>query len=97
MDLEEAKKKLDIEFSYHADFIYNTVKELNLPKSIKILDIGTGFGTMAMILALQGYKVITGEPEGHNWANWRNSAKKISVEDLITFVKIIEKPTIEEN
>ncbi|MFW9784012.1 MAG: class I SAM-dependent methyltransferase [Candidatus Heimdallarchaeota archaeon] len=85
MELEEAKKKLDLEFSFHADFVYETVEELNLPKPVKILDIGTGFGTMAMILALQGYKVITGEPEGHNWANWRSSAKKIFVEDLITF------------
>ncbi|MFX1323830.1 MAG: class I SAM-dependent methyltransferase [Promethearchaeota archaeon] len=85
MNLEEAKKKLNMEFSYHADFVYEIVKELNLPKSVKILDIGTGFGTMAMILALQGYKVLTGEPEGHNWANWRTSVKKISVEDFITF------------
>ncbi len=52
---------------------------------MKILDIGTGRGTMAIMLALKGYHVITGEPEGHDWADWRSSAKKVGVENLITF------------
>ena len=85
MDLDKAKSILDVEFSFHADFVYQVVEELKLKKSAKILDIGTGFGIMAIVLALQGYKVITGEPEGHNWANWQESAKKLSLEDLITF------------
>ena len=85
MDLAGAKKILDEKFSFNADFLYKVVKELGLKESAKILDIGTGYGTMCMILALQGYHVITGEPEGHNWADWRENAKKISVEDLITF------------
>jgi demethylmenaquinone methyltransferase/2-methoxy-6-polyprenyl-1,4-benzoquinol methylase len=85
IDLEKAKNILSEEFSFNADFLYSTVEELKLKKFDKILDIGTGFGVMSIILALQGYKVITGEPEGHNWANWRESAKKLSVEELITF------------
>lgn len=85
IDLEKAKSILSEEFSFNADFLFRTVEELKLKKSVKILDIGTGFGVMSIILALQGYKVITGEPEGHNWANWRDSAKKLSLEDLITF------------
>ncbi|MHA2123239.1 MAG: class I SAM-dependent methyltransferase [Promethearchaeota archaeon] len=85
MDLKEAKSILDVEFSFHADFAYQVVEELKLKKSAKVLDIGTGFGNMAIILALQGYKVTTGEPEGHNWANWQESARKLSLEDLITF------------
>jgi ubiquinone/menaquinone biosynthesis C-methylase UbiE len=40
---------------------------------------------MAILLALHGYKVITGEPEGHKWSNWEESAKKLSLEDQITF------------
>ena len=84
-DLEKAKQILSEEFSFNADFLYDTVEGLNLSKSFKILDIGTGFGVMSIILALHGHKVITGEPEGHNWANWRESAKKLSLENLITF------------
>ena len=83
--LEKAKNILGEKFSFGADFLYQTVEELKLKKSEKILDIGTGFGIMSIILALHGYNVITGEPEGHNWANWNESAKKVSVEDLITF------------
>ena len=85
IDLEKAKLLLSEKFSFNADFLYSTVKELKLKKSDIFLDIGTGFGVMSIILALQGYKVTTGEPEGHNWANWRESAKKLSVQDLITF------------
>jgi len=85
IDLEKAKDMLSEKFSFNADFLSSTVEELSLKKSAKILDIGTGFGVMSIILALHGYKVITGEPEGHNWANWRESAEKLSVEDLITF------------
>ena len=84
-DLEKAKKILSEKFSFNADFLYSTVEELRLIQTADILDIGTGFGVMSIILALQGYKVTTGEPEGHNWANWRESAKKVSVEDLIAF------------
>ena len=83
--LEKAKNILGEKFSFAADFLYQTVEEFKLKKSEKILDIGTGFGIMSIILALHGYNVITGEPEGHNWANWNESAKKVSVEDLITF------------
>jgi ubiquinone/menaquinone biosynthesis C-methylase UbiE len=85
IDLEKAKNILSEEFSFNADFLYQTVEDLKLKKSDNILDIGTGFGVMSIILALQGFKVTTGEPEGHNWADWRESAKKLSVEDLITF------------
>ncbi len=84
-ELENAKKILSDYFSFNADFLYNTVKELELDKSAKILDIGTGYGVMSIILALQGYMVTTGEPEGHNWANWRESAKKLSLENKISF------------
>ncbi len=85
IDLEKAKNILSEKFSFNADFLYSTVEKLKLKKNVRILDIGTGYGVMSIILALQGYKVTTGEPEGHNWAKWRESAKKLSVEDLITF------------
>lgn len=85
MNLEEVKEILGEEFSYNAEFISEVIETLNLKKNARILDIGTGHGTMAILLALKGYHVITGEPEGHDWADWRDSAKKVGVEDLITF------------
>lgn len=85
MDLNEVKKILGDEFSNNADFIYDVVYKLNLDKKSKILDIGTGRGVMAIILAIQGYHVITGEPEGHHWADWQTSAEKVGVRDLIEF------------
>ena len=82
------KKKIGIlgeKFSENTDFIYDVIINLKLdPKSL-ILDIGTGRGKMAIILALSGFNIITGEPEGHNWADWQNNARKINVLDKITF------------
>jgi ubiquinone/menaquinone biosynthesis C-methylase UbiE len=85
MNLDEAKKILGVPFKNNADFIYITISQLGLKKDAKILDVGTGNGTMAIILALQGYRIITGEPEGDNWANWRSAAQKVNVEGFITF------------
>jgi len=88
MNLEQAKKILGEEFSRDADFLYSTVGKQKISKDAKILDVGTGRGHMAIILALYGYKVITGEPEGTFWADWRSSAKKVNVDDMITFAPL---------
>ena len=72
-------------FSENIDFIGGVIKNLNLDPNSIILDIGTGRGKMAIILALSGFTVITGEPKGHNWADWQNSARKINVLDKIQF------------
>ena len=85
MNLKKALEILGKEISRNSVFISEVIETLNLRKDMKILDIGTGRGTMAIMLALKGYHVITGEPEGHDWADWRSSAKKVGVEDLITF------------
>lgn len=85
MDLKKALDILGEEKKSNGIFLSEVIDTLSLKKSAKILDIGTGRGTMAILLALKGYHVITGEPEGDDWANWRTSAKKIGVEDLITF------------
>jgi ubiquinone/menaquinone biosynthesis C-methylase UbiE len=83
------------------------IKKLNLDKNSKILDIGTGMGAMSTLLALNGFYVLTGEPEvdpereimeSHNhhhdhckehdwgsWNDWRDSAKKLGVENKIKF------------
>jgi len=89
MDITEVKKKLGGQFSFMFDFINSIVKDLELNKDAKILDIGTGKGRMAIILALNGYKVLTGEPEGDDpdyaQQDWLASAKKVNVDHLITF------------
>ncbi len=85
MNLDKALEILGEEISRNAAFIGEVIETLNLKKNAKILDIGTGRGTMAILLALKGYHVITGEPEGDDWADWRTSARKVGVEDLIKF------------
>ncbi len=85
MNLTEAKKLLDEHFNLNADFLAKLVEDLHLDLSAKLLDVGTGNGTMAIILAMNGFRVITGEPEGDNWAEWRVSAKKVGVEQMIEF------------
>ncbi len=88
MNLGTAKEILGEEFSRDADFLYFVVGKLKISKNAKILDVGTGQGHMAIVLALYGYKVITGEPEGTLWADWKSSAKKANVEDMITFTPL---------
>jgi ubiquinone/menaquinone biosynthesis C-methylase UbiE len=85
MDFSEAKVILGDEFSRDADFLSSVVSKLKLVKNSNILDVGTGRGQMAILLALHGYQVLTGEPEGANWGDWKTPAKKVNVEDMITF------------
>ncbi|MFX0073213.1 MAG: class I SAM-dependent methyltransferase [Candidatus Hermodarchaeota archaeon] len=89
INLEEAKKILKGQFEFMADSINEIVIDLNLKKDAKILDIGTGNGKMAIILALNGFRVITGEPEEDNSEyakkDWNTDAKKVNVDHLITF------------
>jgi SAM-dependent methyltransferase len=63
LSLEKYKLVIHEDFSKHADFIDKTIKELKLNRNSKILDIGTGFGAMSILLAINGFNVITGQPE----------------------------------
>jgi SAM-dependent methyltransferase len=64
-------KQIFGEFSEDAEFIDEVIKKLNLEKDSKILDIGTGIGAMSCLLGLNGFNILTGEPEvdleRNNW------------------------------
>jgi len=102
MNVEELKKVLGTEFSFIFDKINPILQYLDISRNAKILDIGTGKGRMAIILAFNGYKVLTGEPESDNSEyakqNWLDDAKKVQLDNLITFKAFnAEKMPFEDN
>ena len=63
MNLDDAKRIWGEEWTYDIEIINETIRQVDLNKDSKILDVGTGSGIMSVCLALNGYDVLTGEPE----------------------------------
>ena len=95
MNLNDANAIWGKEWTGDIEFIKLVIQHINLPKDSKILDVGTGFGIMAISLAVAGYDVLTGEPGesheefqthlGHEFPDWRASAKSFKVGNKISY------------
>ncbi|MFX1281598.1 MAG: class I SAM-dependent methyltransferase [Promethearchaeota archaeon] len=89
MEIEELRNILGGEFAFIFNEINPVIQSLKLEKTAHILDIGTGMGWMAIILALNDFKVTTGEPEEdkseYAKKDWLKYAKTAKVDHLITY------------
>ena len=79
-------EQLEPRFLVDKHFLASVIKNLALPTTSRILDIGTGWGKMSIYLALHGYTVITGEPE--KWSEWESHTIKAGVRDKIQYQKM---------
>ena len=89
MNITEAKELLGDTFRFTVDDTLSVIRGLNLPRDSRILDVGTGKGNLCITLALNGYRVLTGEPEEDQSVyakqDWVGNARKVGVDHLIDY------------
>lgn len=98
MDHEELKKIWGEKSIHDYPFMNKIIGQQNLGPNAPVLDIGTGWGAMAINLALNGFDVITGEPD--EWqknhrhrdpgsrdrhGDWKEMAEKLDVTHKIKY------------
>jgi SAM-dependent methyltransferase len=88
-DRDAVEKVLGERFAVVAGDGRLALRELGLPPGAHVLDVGTGKGNFAIFLALQGYRVVTGEPvtdtSRYAGQDWAASAEKAGVRERIRF------------
>jgi ubiquinone/menaquinone biosynthesis C-methylase UbiE len=72
-------------YTHVVPFMNEVIDRLDLPDAAAVLDVGTGRGLMAIVLAIRGLTVTTGEPAGDHWADWQTNAEQAGVLDQVTF------------
>ena len=89
MDRETISKVLGPRFEIVSGDGGLALRELALPAGAAVLDVGTGAGNFAIFLALQGYRVVTGEPgtdtSRYAGQDWASNAEKVGVRERIRF------------
>ena len=75
IDVERIRRQFDVDIGTddlftifiprgpYETFLHSTVSNLKLPRNTKVLDIGTGWGMMAIALASHALYVTTGQPD----------------------------------
>ncbi|MBN1341837.1 MAG: class I SAM-dependent methyltransferase [Phycisphaerae bacterium] len=89
MNMDQARDTLGQHFGFIADDGNEVIRDLGLPADARVLDVGTGAGYFAILLALNGYRVLTGEPQSdnslHAKQDWQGNARRVGVGHLINF------------
>ena len=89
MTMSEAAEILGDHFAMISRDANRILEHLDLPTESKVLDVGTGMGWFAIVLALNGFTVLTGEPGSDDSIyakqDWQGNAQKVGVADRISF------------
>jgi SAM-dependent methyltransferase len=89
MERDEVRAILGSRFDIVAGDGARALRELGLPAGAAVLDVGTGAGNFAIYLALEGFRVRTGEPatDTTRYArqDWASNAQRVGVRDRIRF------------